>query len=130
MSFGPVWDGYFLTASLIGFAAGTAISVLLLVLTLRAAKVPGTPVANILFASCALVWNAGGLACALAITFGAPERGLLAQSLLGIQFTAAAAWPVPLLAVWRPLADEPWQRTGCRALQVLAATSCTVIAVW
>jgi hypothetical protein len=129
MNFGPVWDGYFLTASLIGFAAGTAISVLLLVLTVRAAKVPGTPVANILFAACALVWNVGGLACAGMITTGAPQHGLLERTLFAIQFTSAAVWPIPLLAIWKPLAFHSWQRKGCLALQALAMTSGVVIVI-
>jgi two-component system LytT family sensor kinase len=129
MNFGPVWDGYFLSASLIGFAAGTAISVLLLVLTLRAAKVPGTPMANILFAACALVWNLGGLACAAVITLGAPEHSPLERTLFAIQFTSAAAWPIPLLAIWKPLAVHSWQRKGCLALQALAVASCVVIAI-
>jgi two-component system LytT family sensor kinase len=127
MNFGPVWAGYYLTASLIGFAAGTAISVLLLVLTLRAAKVPGTPLANTLFAVCALIWNLGGLAGAVAITLGAHERGAVERTFLAIRFTIAAAWPIPLLAVWKPLAFHPWQKKGWALLQSLAALSCVAI---
>jgi two-component system LytT family sensor kinase len=127
MSFGPVWAGYYLTASLIGFAAGTAISVLLLVLTLRAAKMPGTPLANTLFAFCALVWNLGGLAGAVAVTLGADEHGALERAFLAIRFTSAAAWPIPLLAVWKPLAFHPWQRKGWALLQSAAAVSCAAI---
>ena len=37
------------------------ISVLLLVLTLRALRLPGTPLANICLAVCAILWNAGVL---------------------------------------------------------------------
>jgi hypothetical protein len=66
--------GPFLAASLIGFASGTAISILLLVLTVRAARLPGTRAANILFAACSLVWNLSGFAHEMAIAWGFPEQ--------------------------------------------------------
>lgn len=113
----------YLAASLIGFAAGTAISVLLLVLTARAANLPGTPIANVLFAVCSLVWNLGGFAHEIAIAYGLPEQGRAILILLAFQFSAAAAWPIAVFALWSPLVAQRWQRIGFRLLQTLAALS-------
>jgi two-component system LytT family sensor kinase len=126
---GQILLGPYLAASLIGFAAGAVISALLLALTARAARLPGTPTANILFSVCSLVWNLGGLAHSAAIALGAPESARIAQILLASQFTGAAAWPISLLAIWGPLAERPWQKIGFRALQALAVVSCAAIAI-
>ena len=69
-----ITTGLYPAASLIGFATGTAISILLLVFTLRAAKLPGASAANILFATCCLIWNLSGLAHSVALTCGAPQQ--------------------------------------------------------
>jgi two-component system, LytTR family, sensor kinase len=119
----------YLAASLIGFATGTAISILLLVLTVRAAKLPGASAANILFVTCCLIWNLGGLAHSVALTCGAPEQGRGALILLACQYTAAAAWPITVLSLWSPLATLQWQRIGCRSLQALAVITCTLIVI-
>jgi two-component system, LytTR family, sensor kinase len=119
----------YLAASLIGFATGTAISILLLVLTVRAAKLPGASAANILFVTCCLVWNLGGLAHSVALTCGAPEQGRAALIILACQYTAAAAWPITVLCLWSPLATLHWQRIGCRSLQSLAVFTCTLIVI-
>jgi two-component system, LytTR family, sensor kinase len=126
---GHILLGPYLTASQIGYAAGTAISILLLALTSRAVKLPGTPAANILFAACSLVWNLGGLAGAAAVTLGAPTGEAMARILLAFQFTGAAVWPISLLAIWSPLAALPNQRRNLRALQILAVLSCAVIVI-
>jgi two-component system LytT family sensor kinase len=119
----------YLAASLIGFATGTAISILLLVLTARAAKLPGASAANILFVTCCLIWNLAGLAHSVAVTCGAPEQGRAALIILASQYTAAAAWPITVLSLWSPLATLRWQRIGCRSLQALAVITCTVIVI-
>jgi two-component system LytT family sensor kinase len=116
-------------ASLIGFATGTAVSILLLVLTVRAAKLPGASAANILFATCCLIWNLGGLAHSIALTCGAPEQGRAALIILACQYTAAAAWPITVLSLWSPLATLRWQRIAFRSLQALAVITCTVIVI-
>src|ERR1017187_3849859 len=46
-----------LTNDLIHFTTSLLITAVLLVLTLRAARLPGTPVANILFAVCGILWR-------------------------------------------------------------------------
>ena len=89
----------YLAGSLIGFATGTAISILLLVLTLRAAKLPGASAASFLFVTCCLIWNLGGLAHSVALTCGAPEQGRAALIILACQYTAAAAWPITVLSL-------------------------------
>jgi two-component system, LytTR family, sensor kinase len=119
----------YLAASLIGFATGTAISILLLVLTVRAGKLPGASAANMLFVTCCLIWNLGGLAHSVALTCGAPEQGRVALIILACQYTAAAAWPITVLSLWSPLATLHWQRIGCRSLQALAVITCTLIVI-
>src|ERR1700675_4947012 len=57
-------------AELTGFTTGLLITGLLLVLTLRAAKLPGTPLTNIVFAICGLLWSAGGLAETVLVAMG------------------------------------------------------------
>jgi two-component system LytT family sensor kinase len=129
MSSGSITISLYLAASLIGFATGTAISVLLLVLTLRAAKLPGASAASFLFVTCCLIWNLGGLAHSVALTCGAPEQGRAALIILACQYTAAAAWPITVLSLWSPLATLRRQRIGCRSLQALAVITCTVIVI-
>jgi two-component system LytT family sensor kinase len=126
---GSIAINLYLAASLIGFATGTAISILLLVLTARAAKLPGASAANVLFVTCCLIWNLSGLAHSVALTCGAAEQGRAALIILACQYTAAAAWPITVLSLWSPLATLRWQRIGCRSLQTLAVITCTVIVI-
>jgi two-component system, LytTR family, sensor kinase len=119
----------YLAASLIGFATGTAISVLLLVLTVRAAKLPGASAANFLFVTCCLIWNLGGLAHSVALTCGAAEQARAALIIWACQYTAAAAWPITVLSLWSPLATVNWQRIGCRSLQALSVLTCSLIVI-
>ena len=119
----------YLAASLIGFATGTAISTLLLILTVRAAKLPSSNAASILFATCCLMWNLSGLAHSVALTCGAPEQGRAALIILACQYTAAAAWPFTVISLWSPLATMHWQKFGCRSLQALAVITGVLIVV-
>lgn len=129
MLFGQNPNTAYLAASLLGFSAGTTISLLLLVLTMRAARLPGSRVANLLFPVCSLVWNLGGLSHAAAITSGAPDQCRLSLTFLACQFSAAGAWPITLFALWRPLATQAWQRRGFQALQTLATLTCAGITI-
>ena len=52
---GSITISLYLAGSFIGFATGTAISILLLVLTVRAAKLPGASAASFLFVTCCLI---------------------------------------------------------------------------
>ena len=125
MSSGSIPISLYLAGSLIGFATGTAISILLLVLIVRSAKLPGASAAS--FVTCCLIWNLGGLAHSIALTCG--EQGRAALIMLACQYTAAAAWPITVLKLWSPLAILRWQRIGCRSLQALALITCTMIVV-
>ena len=63
----------FFAGDLIAYTTGLLITVLLLVLTIRASKLPGTPSVNIGFAVCTLFWCAGGLARAAGFAAGLPS---------------------------------------------------------
>lgn len=107
----------FMAADIFGFFAGLVVATLLLWLTLRAARLPGCPGAHVLFALCAIAWNAGGLFHVFDM-YGMekhPEQGagLLTAA---IQFSGAAIWPLPMLTVWHPYAVQRWQQLASRAL--------------
>src|SRR5262249_27438473 len=85
--------------NLIGFTVGLAITRLLFSRVIRARRLPGTPHANILLVLCALAWNAGGLARALALAQGTTNETPLSLIAGAAQFTGAAVWPIPLLVI-------------------------------
>jgi two-component system LytT family sensor kinase len=122
-----------LAADIFGFFAGLVVTVLLLWLTLRAAKLPGCPGAHILFAICALAWNAGGLGHVFDMHDGKPhpEQGL-GLLFAAIQFTGAAIWPIPMLSIWHPYAARRWQQLASRALLCVAVLHAGIIlaALW
>ena len=123
---GNVIDSY-LAGNLIGFTVGLVISLLLLVLTLRAARLPGTPAANIVLAACSILWNAGGLAYVIQnprMSMDGPDSASIA---IAIQFSGAAVWPIPMLAIWGHLATERWQCLGWRYLKINAFAVAVVI---
>src|SRR5262245_60915015 len=95
---GPVSTTTFFAGDLIGYTTGLLITTLLLVLTLRAARLPGTPRANIVFAACGLLWSAGGLLHAGALAAGHPDSSFIALVTQALQYTGAAAFPIPILA--------------------------------
>ncbi len=121
--------GASVAGDLIGYTTGLLIAVLLLILTLRAAKLPGTPLANIVFTLCALFWCAGGLAYTALLATGAPGENRSALLALAIQYSGAAAFPIPVLAVWRPYAVRAWQKTMARVLQLFAGFTAAAIAI-
>jgi two-component system LytT family sensor kinase len=116
-----------MAGSLIGYSVGFVITILLLVLTVRAYKLPGTPGANIQWALCALLWNLGGIAHAVVSSLGSPKESPTILFALALQFTGAAAWPLPMLSIWRPFAVLPWQKVSWRVLQVVALISAAAI---
>jgi two-component system LytT family sensor kinase len=106
----------FSAADLIAFSAGVLIAILLLALTLRAAKLPGTSKANILFAVCALVLSLGGLLKTALAAAGMAPANQLVLAARALQLTGAAAFPLPVLLVWRSFASEVWQRNAMRTV--------------
>ena len=132
MNHSIVTNDVHLIGSLAGYTTGLVISLLLLVLTIRVRRLPGTPIANILVAFAAVAWNGGGFAYTLAAAHGRSPTGHLALIALAIQFTSAALWPLPILATWRPFAVRRWHRIGFRVLQgtALLAAAVTVPSLW
>jgi two-component system LytT family sensor kinase len=125
---GTVSTNTFFAGELIGFTTGLLLTALLLVLTLRAARLPGTPLANIVFAACGLLWSAGGLAHAGVLASGSVRDSLAALASQALQYTGAAAFPIPILAIWRPFAVRAWQKTAARILRFASWASAAVIA--
>ncbi len=124
--------GPFVAGNLIGFTTGVLLTLVLLVLTLRAAKLPGTPLANIGFSVCALLWTLGGLLNVIVSAAGFRDRSTGALIAQAIQFTGACAFPIPVLAIWRPFATLDWQRQTARFLRIAAwtlATAATIL-IW
>jgi two-component system LytT family sensor kinase len=121
--------GAYITGDLIGHTTGLLITLVLLVLTLRAAKLPGTPVANIIFAVCGLLWSAGGLARAASLGSGIAHLRGVASVALAVQYTGAAAFPIAILIIWRRFAIQGWRQMAARILNVFAIVSAAAIAL-
>jgi two-component system LytT family sensor kinase len=117
----------YLAANLIGYTAGLVISILLLALTLRAARLPGTPAPNLLAALCSLIWDLGGIGSVVQNPLGLHAATGPPCISLAIQFTAAAVWPIPILVIWRHLALERWQCVCWRFLQAFTFLHAAVI---
>lgn len=119
----------FSAGDLIAFSAGVLITILLLALTLRAAKLPGTPKANVLFALCALVWSFGGLLQTALMDAGVPRASQLVLASRALQLTGAAAFPLAVLLVWRSFASEAWQRNAMRLVIRIGLVTVAAVAV-
>jgi two-component system, LytTR family, sensor kinase len=124
-----VTAGAQITGDLIGYTTGLLITLVLLVLTLRAAKLPGTPLANIVFAMCGLLWTAGGLARAASLGSGLHGLAHFAGVAEAVQFTGAAAFPIPILAIWRRFAVRSWQKFAARILTICVYLSAAAIVI-
>jgi two-component system LytT family sensor kinase len=121
--------GPFFAGELIVYTAGLLMAILLLALALRALKLPGASAANGIFAVCALFWSAGGLACAALLASGTPRDLAMARVAEAVQFLGAAAFPIAILAGWRPLARHAPQTRTFRILELLARISAGAIAL-
>jgi hypothetical protein len=122
-----VTTGSGLTTELIHFTTSLLISAVLLVLTLRAARLPGTPLANILFAVCGIFWSAGGLASTLLLAAGMSHTAPWVLAARAAQYSGAAVFPVAILLIWRPFAALPWQQKAARGLEICAGVSAAAI---
>ncbi|HYZ82906.1 MAG TPA: histidine kinase [Bryobacteraceae bacterium] len=122
---------YYLAIDAVGFVAGFAIAVLLLVLTLRVAR-HARSLIYVLLAFCALLWTGGGLALTIALAYGYDKTQQPALIAAAVQFTGAAMWPVPFLALWSRAASPVRQIVPSRILFSLAALNSVVltIALW
>ena len=126
---GTISTSAFYAGDLIGYTTGLLITVLLLVLTLRAARLPGSPLVNIGFAVCAMVWCIGGLVQAARSAAGMSSQSHIALVAQAIQFSAVAAFPIAVLATWRPFAVLPWQKSAARILYITACLAAGAIAL-
>lgn len=125
-------NNLFIAGSLIGFSVGLAITVLLVIFTVRALRIPGATRANLQCAICALIWNAGGLGHSIVSALSPSKENPMEMFALAVQFTGAAVWPVPMLLAWSPFALQRWQKAGMRALTIMALIiACVVVvALW
>ena len=118
-----------LTIELIHYTTGLLITLVLLVLTIRAARLPGTPVANMLFAVCGILWSGGGLSRSLFRAAGIARESPWMVAAHAVQFTGAAVFPVAILAVWQLFAVQVWQRKAIRVVEICACISALAISV-
>jgi two-component system, LytTR family, sensor kinase len=121
--------GPFLAGELVVYTAGLLMAIVLLVLALRALRLSGASAANAVFAVCALFWSAGGLACAALFASGMPRSPMVARVAESLQFLSAAAFPIAVLAAWRPFAPLANRKRAFRILELLARISAVVIAL-
>jgi two-component system, LytTR family, sensor kinase len=126
------------TAGLIGqtygFAVGTALATLLLVLVWRSGGTDRRP--RFLFAACILIADLSGLAKNIALLINVSPKSLLAGQIRSIGFMAAALLPLSLMIIWRNNAVSEGRRRVGDALVVYAATSglfigaCLALGAW
>ena len=119
------------TAGLIGqaygFAIGTALATLLVVLVWRSGGTDRRP--RFLFAACILIANLSGLAKNIALLLTISPNSLLAGQIRSVGFIAAAMLPLSIMIIWRNNATSGTRRRIGNALVVYAATSGLLIAV-
>ena len=125
---GGITEGEFLAGDLIAYTTGILIAALLLVLTLRASRLPGTPLANIGFAFSVLFWTVGGLARAALVAAGMVHDGRLLGFAIALQYTGAAVSPIPVLVIWCGFAVPGWPRRAARVLLAAACLSAAALA--
>ena len=118
------------TAGLIGqtygFAVGTALATLLLVLVWRSGGTGRRP--RFLFAACILIANVSGLAKNIALELNVSPKSLLAGQIRSIGFIAAAMLPLSIIIIWKNDAVSRVRKTIGGALAIYAASSGLLIA--
>ena len=110
-----------------GFAIGTALSALLLVLVHRSGGTDRGP--RFLFAVCILVANCAGLAKNLALLANPNLSHVLEFQLRSIGFAAGALCPCGILLVWRANAISHARRAAGTWIAAYAAVSGAIIAI-
>jgi two-component system, LytTR family, sensor kinase len=114
-------------AETFGFAIGTVLSALLLVLVYRSGGKSRMP--RFLFAACILVANSSGLIKNVALLID-PNLGLVLEGRLhAFGFAAGAFCPCGILSVWRSDAIGDFRRRAGRWLVLYAVGSGSLIAV-
>jgi two-component system LytT family sensor kinase len=109
-----------------GFAIGTALAALLLVLVCRSGGMDRRP--RFLFAVCILIANCSGLAKNIALLLGFSHQSGLVLQIRSIGFSAAAMLPLSIMVIWRNNAISTGRRKFGNALVYYAAASGLLIA--
>jgi two-component system, LytTR family, sensor kinase len=109
-----------------GFAIGTALAALLLVLVCRSGGVDRRP--RFLFAVCILIANGSGLAKNIALLLGFSHQSDLILHIRSVGFSAAAMLPLSIMVIWRNNATSTARRRWGNALVYYAAASGVLIA--
>src|SRR5258708_31662556 len=109
------------------FTTGLLLAVLLLALPLRALNLPGSPIANLMFALCALLWTSGGLVYAALAVSGGSRRSPMMLAAQAVQLLGEASFPIPILAIWRPFATQPWQKSAARLVLICAVATAAAL---
>jgi two-component system, LytTR family, sensor kinase len=126
------------TAGLIGqtygFAVGTALATLLMVLVWRSGGTDRRP--RFLFAACILIADASGLAKNIALEFSISAKSPLLGQIRSIGFIAAAMLPLSIVIIWKNNAISSARRRIGDTLVVYAACSglliggCLAVGSW
>jgi two-component system, LytTR family, sensor kinase len=126
------------TVSLIGqtygFAIGTALATLLVVLVWRSGGTDRRP--RFLFAACILIADLSGLAKNIALELNVSPKSVLAGQIRSVGFIAAAMLPLSIVIIWRNNAVSGVRRRIGDALVTYAASSglliggCLVLGTW
>jgi two-component system LytT family sensor kinase len=118
------------TAGLIGqtygFAVGTALATLLVVLVWRSGGVGRRP--RFLFAACILIADLSGLAKNIALVLNVSPKSLLAGQIRSVGFMAAALLPLSIMIIWKNNAVSEIRRRIGNALVIYALLSGLLIA--
>jgi hypothetical protein len=126
------------TAGLIGqtygFAVGTALATLLVVLVWRSVGADRRP--RFLFAACILIADVSGLAKNIALELNLSPTSVLAGQVRSVGFIAAAMLPLSIMIIWRNNAVSGVRRRIGDSLVVYAASSglliggCLALGTW
>jgi len=109
-----------------GFAIGTALAALLLVLVCRSGGVDRRP--RFLFAVCILIANCSGLAKNIALLLGFPHQSDVVLQIRSVGFSAAAMLPLSIMVIWRNNAVSTARRRWGNALVYYGSASGLLIA--
>jgi two-component system LytT family sensor kinase len=109
-----------------GFALGTALAALLLVLVCRSGGMDRRP--RFLFAVCILIANCSGLAKNIALLLGFSHQSDLVLQIRSVGFSAAAMLPLSIMVIWRNNAISKGRRKFGNALVYYGAASGVLIA--
>lgn len=109
-----------------GFAIGTALAALLVVLVWRSGGAGRRP--RFLFAACILIANLSGLAKNIALVLNVSPKSLLAGQIRSVGFIAAAMLPLSIMVIWKNNAVSEIRKRIGKTLVIYALSSGLLIA--